>query len=451
MMQYSFLICRTGRFRSSYNKSAVMKSIRGGYPERIQEKYLFIHPEKRYNEYIYPGCGPEWKGVPAETMQLDYFFSYAEANIVCIVILAILLFHSRAHSTRQEKQIWYDRTIIAHILYFLSDIGWAAILSNQIPRPRFPVVLFNFINLVLLSSLAYAWFMYMAASVRLGFRNNRKIRIICLLPMGMFTLAMMIAYAAAPYFWVNENGELSAWYYPMLIGGPVIYLIAAFIFSMVQARKADSKESALLFRLIGIYPLAVMAFGLIQTFSLNAPLFCFGCTIMMLFFYIQNMQMLVSVDALTRLNNRGQINRYMRQTRYRDNVKTYTVMIDIDNFKEINDTYGHAEGDRALILVSEVLKQAVERTRSAVFLGRYGGDEFTVFLQCTEGDVPPDQMIEAIRNALKEKRKESGLPYGLNISVGYDVLRDRNDTMEASLVRADENLYRNKRAAKVGR
>ena len=386
-----------------------------------------------------------------EEMQLDYFFFYTEANIVCMIILGILLFHSRAHSTRQEKQIWYDRTIVAHILYFLSDIGWAAELSGQLPRSRFLVALFNFLNLILLSLLAYAWFMYMASSVRLKFRNVRGVRFLCLLPMLLFVLAIVAAYAAAPEFWVSRDGELSVWYYPMLIGAPFIYLISAFVFSMIQARKADSKDDALLFRLIGIYPLGILVFGLIQTFALNAPLFCFGCTIMMLFFYIQNMQTPVSVDALTRLNNRGQINRYMKQVRYRDNIKNYAVMIDIDNFKTINDTYGHAEGDRALILVSDVLKQSVEKTRSAVFLGRYGGDEFTVFFQCADGDVLPEQMIESVRAALAEKQQEAGLPYQLNISVGYDALRDRNDTMEASMERADKRLYENKRVAKAGR
>ena len=384
-------------------------------------------------------------------MQLDYFFFYTEANIVCIVILAILLVNDRMHSTRQEKQIWFNRTIIAHILYFLSDIGWAAVLSGQLPRTRFLIILFNFTNFILLSLVAYEWFMYMAASINLRFRNNGRFRILCLLPMIVFTLAMIVAYAAAPLFWVNENADLNIWYYPMMIAAPVIYLVAACVFSLVKSRKADSKEDRLLFRLLGIYPMGVLMFGLIQTFTLNAPLFCFGCTIMMMYFYIQNMQALVSVDSLTRLNNRGQISRYMAQAVYRENVTSYAMMIDIDRFKQINDTYGHSEGDRALILVSEVLKQTVERIKSAVFLGRYGGDEFTVFLQCAEGDVLPDQMIETARNTLREKHEVLRLPYALNISVGYDALRDKNDTMEACLVRADENLYRNKRAANVAR
>ena len=78
-------------------------------------------------------------------MQLDYFFFYSEANIVCIVILGILLIHSRMHGTRQEKQIWYDRTLVAHILYFISDILWAAVLSNQLPRIRPLIVTMSFL------------------------------------------------------------------------------------------------------------------------------------------------------------------------------------------------------------------------------------------------------------------------------------------------------------------
>ena len=56
-------------------------------------------------------------------MKVDYFFFYTEANIVCIVILAILLINDRLHSTKQEKQIWFNNTIIMHIIYF--EIGRA--------------------------------------------------------------------------------------------------------------------------------------------------------------------------------------------------------------------------------------------------------------------------------------------------------------------------------------
>ena len=384
-------------------------------------------------------------------MHLDYSFFYAEASIVCILILGILLLHSRKYSSRQEKQIWFDRAVIAFILYFVSDIFWAAILGGALPRTRFGVILCNALNFFLLGLLAYAWLMYTLAAVQMESRNTRKIRYLSLLPLGLSFLCMVILYISDPQFWINESLDLSPWYYLLFLVAPLIYLVAATTVSISKAAKSQFGDEAFLFRLIGIFPLGVLLFGLIQTFSLNAPMFCFGCTIMMLYFYIQNLQTLISVDALTRLNNRGQINRYLQQNRYRENVTTYAVMIDVDSFKQINDTYGHAEGDRALILVSEVLKRGMGQLKPAVFLGRYGGDEFVLFFQCAEGDPRPDEMIAQLRASLKEKQQENQLPYPLNISAGYDALRDRNDTLEACMVRADRKLYENKRAAKVGR
>lgn len=384
-------------------------------------------------------------------MTLDYFAYYSEANIVCILILAVMLVNDWLHSAQQEKQIWLNRTLGAHILYFLSDIGWAAVISGNLPQTRFTSCVFNFLNFVLLGTLAYLWFMYMAAFEDLPFRTNRKKRLLCLLPLAVTTLVMVIAYAAAPDFWISDTGELNRWYYPMMIAAPVAYLLSAFVISMVKARKAESADDRRLYRLIGIYPLTVIAFGLVQTFFMNAPLFCFGCTLMMLIFYILQMQTLVSVDALTRLNNRGQINRYMNQVHYRENVPAYVMMIDIDGFKQINDTYGHAEGDRALILVSEVLKQTCDRFESPVFLGRYGGDEFTIVFQNPGEADHPARAAETIRAALSKLQPEHRLPYPLEASIGYDMLKSRADTMEDCMHRADEKLYEDKQTRKAGR
>ena len=148
-------------------------------------------------------------------MTLDYLFFYAEANIVCIVIFVILLWHERRYSTRQEKQIWFDRTMVAHILYFLSDIGWAAVLSGYLPRTRFLVILFNFLNFVFLSLVAYGWFMYMAAAEDMILGKTWKQRRLLRLPIWIAVAVMVIVFAAAPRFWVNDAGELNFLYYPM--------------------------------------------------------------------------------------------------------------------------------------------------------------------------------------------------------------------------------------------
>ena len=153
-------------------------------------------------------------------MGLDYFIFYAEANIVCVLILSMILINDRIYSTQQEKQVWFNRVIISFILYFVSDIGWAAVIGGQLPRTRSLVVLFNLTNYVLLSLMAYQWFMYMAASEKMPFRQDRKRRMLYLLPMAVSLLIIVAAYAAAPFFWINENNELNSLYYPLFIAAP---------------------------------------------------------------------------------------------------------------------------------------------------------------------------------------------------------------------------------------
>lgn len=80
---------------------------------------------------------------------------------------------------------------------------------------------------------------------------------------------------------------------------------------MAYAFRSELREEKRRYLVIGSVPFGVMAFGMIQVVALNAPTFCFGCTIMWLWFYIQNTKALISVDDLTHLNNRGQINRYL--------------------------------------------------------------------------------------------------------------------------------------------
>lgn len=384
-------------------------------------------------------------------MGWDYFIFYAGASIFCIVILLIMLINDRIYNTQQEKQIWFNRAIVAFILYFVSDVCWDAVLNGILPRVRILVELFNLTNFILLSVMAYEWFMFMAASEKMPFRKSRKKRLLCFIPMIVSLAVMLIAYAMDPYYWITDGGELNPMYYPLMISAPAFYLLTAFVLSIINAGKTELREEKKRCWMTGIIPIGVMGFGLLQVVSLNIPTFCFGCTMMLLFFYIQNMQMLISVDALTRLNNRGQINRYMEQIHYRENNEVFIMMIDIDRFKEINDTYGHAEGDRALILVSEVLKRVCTRLRAPCFLGRYGGDEFTVILQNPEEGEFPDQVAAAIRETLSEKQRENHLLYDLQVSIGYEALRDRDDTMEACMIRADEKLYADKRKRGAGR
>ena len=372
-------------------------------------------------------------------MDLEYFAFYAEASLVCIAIFGMLIFQNNSYGTKTEREIWFFRTGIVHIIYFLSDIGWAAVEGGVLPNTRFFVILFNLVNHVFIQLIGYSWFMYMAASEGMLLNKKRRFETVLLIPAIVAVLVMVIAYAINPLFWIDKDGTLNDLYYPFMVTVPSLYVLSSSVISLINAKKTDVKEDKRLYKLIAIYPLSIVSFGMLQTFAFNFPLFCFGCTLMMLFFYIKSLQMQISVDALTKLNNRGQINRYMERIHYNEDEACCVCMIDIDRFKDINDKYGHSEGDRALTLTAEALRRTAEKAEVPVFIGRYGGDEFTMIVRSVKDDEHMKSVIDIFRSMLKEK--SAGLNYLIEASVGYDFLKDSDDTAEDCLKRADEKLY----------
>lgn len=379
-------------------------------------------------------------------MDLEYFAFYTEASLVCVAIFIMLIFQNNSYGTKTERESWFFRAGIVHIIYFLSDIGWAAVEGGVLPRTRFFAILFNLINYIFIGLIGYSWFMYMAASEGMLLNKKRRFETIVLIPAIVSDLVIIIAYAINPLFWIDKNGILNDMYYPFMVTVPSLYVFSSTIISLRNAKKTDVKEDKRLYKLIAIYPLSIVSFGMLQTFALNAPLFCFGCTLMMLYFFIRSLQMQISVDALTKLNNRGQINRYMERVHYNENEPCCVCMIDIDRFKDINDRYGHAEGDRALTMTAEALRRTADKAGVPVFIGRYGGDEFTVIARNVKDEEEMDSIIEIFREILEEKGRD--LRYKIEASVGYDFLKNSEDTAEACLKRADEKLYAEKQENK---
>ncbi len=374
-------------------------------------------------------------------MKPEYFGFYTEANLVCIAIFIMLIFQNTGYRTKTEQENWFIRTGIVHIIYFLSDIGWAAVLSDVLPHIRFFVVFFNFTNYVFLHLIGYSWFMYMAASEGMLLNKKRKFAKTVLIPTMVSVLVIIAAYVINPLLWIDKDGNLGDLYYPFMVTVPSLYVLSSSVISLKNAKKTTVIEEKRLYRLIALYPLAIVSFGLLQTFLLNAPLFCFGVTLMMLYFYIKSLQMLISVDSLTKLNNRRQIDRYMDNISYSEDESCCVCMIDIDSFKMINDNYGHAEGDRALTLIADSLRKTADAATFPIFLGRYGGDEFIMIIRSVDNEAVTG-LISSFRTILKEKSAD--LKYKLEASVGYDFLNS-DETIKTCLKRADEQLYFDKK------
>jgi diguanylate cyclase (GGDEF)-like protein len=156
---------------------------------------------------------------------------------------------------------------------------------------------------------------------------------------------------------------------------------------------------------------------------------------------------LATTDQLTQLANRRHFDarmadEFQRWKRYKHPLTC--IMIDIDHFKKVNDTFGHPVGDKVLIEVGAAIRSA---TRTTDFAARYGGEEFVVLTPETgnpAADIVADRLLAAIFNRTTEKSAEQGIP-AVTASIGVASTDLPIVSGDDLIRRADEALYQAKR------
>ncbi len=158
-----------------------------------------------------------------------------------------------------------------------------------------------------------------------------------------------------------------------------------------------------------------------------------------------------NTDGLTGVNNRKALDNHLRSLIDRNMVTRAPfslLMMDLDDFKQLNDTYGHTVGDRMLLAFAEKCRSAV---RSDDFLARYGGEEFTLILpgaslrNATKKAKQLCRSVAAARYAADDSPKSDVLT--VTVSIGVSTYRN-GDTVKTLVDRADQSLYKAKAAGK---
>lgn len=158
-----------------------------------------------------------------------------------------------------------------------------------------------------------------------------------------------------------------------------------------------------------------------------------------------------NTDGLTGVNNRKALDEYLRSLVERNSVTRSPfalLMMDLDNFKQLNDLYGHTVGDRMLLAFAEKCRGAV---RSDDFLARYGGEEFTLILpgaslrNATKKAKHLCRTIAAAQYAADDSPKADVV--SVTVSIGVSTYR-KGDTLKSLVDRADQCLYKAKAAGK---
>jgi len=154
---------------------------------------------------------------------------------------------------------------------------------------------------------------------------------------------------------------------------------------------------------------------------------------------VKDLETKSNLDSLTKVFNRGALNTYLEKLCAQDNIKydVHLLILDIDDFKLINDQYGHVAGDKILIFISNILKKTL-RDGDKVF--RYGGEEFVILLnriEATQCNTITKRILKLISG---NKLIYKGQNIGVTISMGTTKYVNE-DTQDSFISRADKALY----------
>jgi diguanylate cyclase (GGDEF)-like protein len=172
---------------------------------------------------------------------------------------------------------------------------------------------------------------------------------------------------------------------------------------------------------------------------------CFAAAILYIYFFIIKSDS--KIDTLTGIGNRYSFNEFINRLSHQNVREDYAiVMIDLDRFKEINDTLGHLEGDNTLRDMATIIKGCI---RHSDFAARYGGDEFVLAAKA-EHDI--QRLMNRIQDAIDLQNKKRLRPYQIYLSYGYDVFTtNAGMSIKDFFAHIDALMYRQKEALRQER
>ena len=376
-------------------------------------------------------------------------FYYIDSNIICIVVLGILLARTVKGIDWQLSQVFFSRVLFYYILYCIIDILWTLFDLGYLHNQTLFFLIYA-LNYVVSSLCAFYWFIYSEAVQGNKTILQKNTRIKYVLPLMILLFLGLFFFCILEFvFDLTLKGPFYTIYFLITTLTPLFYVLSAFINSIkkIKVRKFKS-ESNNMHILMGIYPIILFISTIVQILLPTVPIICYVIVISLLCVYFRSLDTLISVDSLTKLNNRNQLYSYVERISKDIDKEKWLFFIDVDKFKSINDTFGHLEGDNALVIVSTSLKESCKDYPSRFFIARYGGDEFLII--ANKNDITdPNELKEKINSTINMNVFKNQLKYNLSVSVGYSLADLSKRTIEECLNEADEKLYIEKKAKRM--
>lgn len=367
-----------------------------------------------------------------------------ESNVLSLLICLILLFslRNKAVNAKREYKIVLVMAYLMSVIFACSAIidicmmfkGTAAIVFSNI---------FYYISLFTSCAIPLVFYILFYTKYLKSFKP--LIFGLTLLPFILNTVFLIVNIFSGILFTIdvgkiNYHGILM----PLFIIFCYFYVIGALLLIIINHKKSDSKQIKHFFIII-LTPIL----GTVVQYTIGGDNLIFQCCVVSLFFYYINvLRDKANLDYLSGLYNRMQADEFIdNKIKHVSYQKSFSgMMIDVNDFKKINDNFGHDEGDKAIERVALILKHNVFKRD---FVARQGGDEFLIIFD-TDNYEELTRIAGRLNHAFERFNSTNKLPYQLSISMGYDIYSKKTKlSRKEFLHHLDELMYYDKRKRKL--
>ena len=367
-------------------------------------------------------------------MYMNLSFSVLTANIISILLIGTLYLANRQKAEYDRDMRLLQQMMVTIGIANISDccVYYLAGSSNIVIK----VLVFLSGSGLFLGNvmIGYLWAKFIMVHMNIPFSDIRRniYRTI-----GLISIVLLVINIFYPLVFSVSDGRYQRGF------AYIIFLIFAAFYildSLFLYVKRVKKNGSLKLFPVHIFLIPVILGVVIQAFFVEIAITWTSIAISVAGIMTALKNEIIFTDCLTGLYNRVYLEFLHKRACNKKDCWVSGIMIDLNGFKQINDNYGHAEGDLALCIVADLLRKSFSEYGVVT---RYAGDEFVIMLNTTD-----DQLIQKIIKSAKKnfvtENEKNDKPYQLSASMGYAITNLSNETIDDFMNRIDEQMYQDK-------
>lgn len=348
------------------------------------------------------------------------------------LVLFLLLYRIRISQTNQFDEKAYNFMLIVTFIATINET-----LSFIIDaRPGFIFHILQYISNTISSAssgiIGYCWCLFVEYHIHRNFKRIKKKSRILSVPLIIATILIFInLLGTGIIFDISKENVYTR--------GPMNFILYIFVFvyyieSIYTVQKAKNDSILVEFFPIYFFIIPCMIGTMIQGFFFGISTIWLCVAIAFIIVYIEIQISISFIDDLSGLYNRKYMNHYLDKLQNDKPKRVYGFLMDINDFKTINDIYGHLKGDQAIIQFGKILQHSIDKDSVAI---RMGGDEFVIFaiLKSNEEALALKKHIE---QNVRQFNTNSTEPFHLSFSIGIAKYSGNIETFLSSM---DDSMY----------